>query len=170
VMKRKLSSFETLLSKWIVPLVFGGMSVFLLVQLILQWREIKDLSQVLFPLLWVTGAWIGCWYSFLLKNVSVDDSFLYVRNYFKEVIIPFTNVESITYFGLGNITQVTIHLKLPSAFGNKIRFAPPYHTFFGIVEPPVVAELRELVRMSNERSTVSTTQPPNKSLKPSGIS
>jgi hypothetical protein len=153
-MKRQLSSFETILSKWLIPLVFGGASLFILVQFVLQRSQINHLSQVWFPLLWVTGAWIACWYSFLLKHVSVDDTCLYVKNYLREVAIPLTDVERVTYFGLGNIRQVTIHLRSPSAFGQRIWFAPPYHSFFGIDEPPVVEELRKLARVNNERMSL----------------
>jgi hypothetical protein len=60
--------------------------------------------------------------------------------------VPLSAVEKVTYFGLGNIRLVTIHLRERSAFGAKITFNPPYHSFFGIDEPPVVKELRKLAR------------------------
>ncbi|HYX71795.1 MAG TPA: hypothetical protein VE732_03420, partial [Nitrososphaera sp.] len=142
-MKSRLSSVGVLLAKWLFLPVFGGMSIFILIQFIIHWREIKGLSQVWVPLLWVIGSLSMCWYIFLQKNVSVDEEFLYIKNYFKEVAIPLSEIKHVTYSRLYRSRSVTVHLKSPSVFGSKIRFTP-HTTYRDMVEPPEVGALRSL--------------------------
>jgi hypothetical protein len=148
--------------KWLIPLIFGGSSIFILIQLIIHWHEIKSLSQVWFPLLWMIGTLSMCWYVFLQKNISVDEEFLYIKNYFKEVAIPLSEIKHVTYSRVWRERQVTIHLKSPSVFGSKISFTP-HLTYYDAIEPPEVGALRTLVQEHNERRVVSTTSPPNNS-------
>ncbi len=163
IMKRRLSSVGILLAKWFYLPVFGGVSIFILIQFIIHWREIKGFSQVWFPLLWVIFALTFCRYIFLLKNVSVDEEFLYIKNYFKEVAISLSEIKHVTYSRLGRSRRVTVHLKSPSVFGSKISFIP-HRTYYDAIEPPEVGALRSLVQEHNERRVVSTTSPPNNSL------
>jgi hypothetical protein len=66
-------------------------------------------------------------------------------NYLKEISIPLSDVYDVTENFRVNIHPVTIHLKTPSAFGDKIRFMPQSRVlWFG--SHPVVGELKELAR------------------------
>jgi hypothetical protein len=88
------------------------------------------------------------WSCVRLKAVSVDDDFLYVSNYLKEISIPLSEINDVTEIVWLNIHPVTIHLKSESAFGDKIIFMlKSKFTFFS--SHPVVAELKDLARSKN---------------------
>ena len=76
--------------------------------------------------------------------VSVDDDFLYVSNYSKEISIPLSDIEKVTEVVRVRGHPVTIHLKTPSAFGSKIVFTPKSYGFRLFSANPLVAELNEL--------------------------
>lgn len=161
-MKRKLSSDWTYFEKWVGLPVFGGAAIFLIVQLIRDFREVEA-GTFLFFAVWLTGAFAACRYGWRSKHVSVDEQFLYATNYLKEIAIPLSEMESVKYFGLGNVRTVTVYLKSRSDFGRSIKFNPLYHSFLGIDEPPVVEELRRVIC---EQSRVHSTTPPNKPFEP----
>ena len=95
---------------------------------------------------WLVGCVFIYWLCIRLKEVSVDDDFLYVSNYRKEIAIPLSEIYDVTENVWVNIHPVTIHLRSPSEFGDKIVFMPTTR-FFAFFSPhPVVNELKELAR------------------------
>jgi hypothetical protein len=76
--------------------------------------------------------------------VRVDDNFLYVSNYLKEITIPLSQIYDVTENLWINIHPVTIHLKTPSEFGDKIKFMPTVRYFAWFQSHPIVEELKEL--------------------------
>lgn len=108
------------------------------------------ISKWVFLFVWVGGSAFICWNCIRLKEVSVDDNFLYVSNYLKEVSIPLTEIYDVTENAWLNIHPVTIHLKSPSEFGHKITFMPKvrFWSFFNLSHP-VVKELKKLARSKN---------------------
>ena len=106
----------------------------------------KPLPKWIFLLIWVVGSIFICWDSIRLKEVSVDDSFLYVSNYLKEVSIPLSEIYDVTESSWVNYHPVTIHLKSPSEFGDEIVFMPTTRFFNVFRSHPVVSELKELAR------------------------
>ena len=103
----------------------------------------------IFLLGWIIGIAFFYWACIRLKAVSVDDNFLYVSNYLKEITIPLSNIYDVTENRWLNIHPVTIHLKSPSEFGDKIIFMPKVRVFSFFSSHPVVAELKELARMKS---------------------
>lgn len=77
------------------------------------------------------------------KKVSVDDSFLYVSNYRKEIKIPLSGIGDVTEIKWVRTRPVTIHLKTDSEFGRKIVFTPKMNGFRIFADNPIVAELKE---------------------------
>ena len=62
-----------------------------------------------------------------LKEVSVDDEFLYVSNLRREIKVRTSSVVRISEFYLMAGKPVTIRLDILTEFGDKIRFIPkPY--------------------------------------------
>jgi hypothetical protein len=102
-----------------------------------------------FLFMWIVGSVFIYWGGVRLKKVSVDDNFLYVSNYLKEISIPLSEIYDVTENVWLSVHPVTIHLNSPSEFGDKIVFMPPqrYFTFFS--SHPVVNELKELSRSKN---------------------
>lgn len=98
---------------------------------------------------WIIGSVIIYWTCIGLKAVRVDDNFLYASNYLKEISIPLSQIYDVTENIWVNIHPVTIHLKSPSEFGDKIVFMPKARVFVFFNPHPVVNELKELVRSKN---------------------
>ena len=97
----------------------------------------------------VVGSAFLYWSCIRLKEVSVDDDFLYVSNYLKEISIPLSNIYDVTENVWINIHPVTIHLSSPSEFGDKIIFMPKTRFFALFSSHPVVKELKVLARSKN---------------------
>jgi hypothetical protein len=89
------------------------------------------------------------WSCIRLKAVSVDDNFLYVSNYLKEISIPLSEIYDVTENVWINSHPVTIHLSSPSEFGDKIIFMPKTRFFALFSSHPVVKELKVLARSKN---------------------
>ncbi len=147
VTKRKLSSLQTPLTKivfpaaWISLFGFGTLSLFLG-----GFKGADDALKWKFLLGWLVGSAFIYWSCIRLKEVSVDDEYLYVSNYLKKARIPLSQIYDVTENVWLNIHPVTIHLKTPSEFGDKIIFMPKSRLFAFFSSHPVVAELKELAR------------------------
>jgi len=102
--------------------------------------------KLLFLFFWLGGSAFIYWSCIRLKEVSVDDDFLYVSNYLKEIVIPLSEIYDVTENVWVNIHPVTIRLKTPSEFGEKIVFMPTVRFFALFSSHPVVTELKELAR------------------------
>jgi hypothetical protein len=86
------------------------------------------------------------WGGVRLKEVSVDENFLYVSNYVKEISIPLSQIQDVTENRWLNSHPITIHLRSPSEFGDKIVFMPKVRFLAFWSSHPVVSELRTLAR------------------------
>lgn len=145
-MKRTLSSLQTFPFKFIFPVLWIGLWGVGTLTMFLAPQDRADVPpREVFLLIWFVGTAVILWSSVRLKRVSVDENFLYVSNYLKEVSIPLSDIYDVTENVWVNIHPVTIHLKSPSAFGGKITFMPQAKfTFFS--SHPVVKELKEMAR------------------------
>ncbi len=99
-----------------------------------------------------------------MKDVSVDEDFLYASDYLTEISIPLSEIDGVTQPAWGSNFQVTIHLKSPSAFGDKIIFIPANRVFSFYRPHPVVEELRELAATKNAPARFVPRPPMHKSL------
>lgn len=149
-MKRQLSTKLTILAKIILP----GLWLFIVGLITLMaflGLEPKSTSQPL-PKFLLLGMLIGgatIYYFTVMKfmAVAVDNRFLYVSNFLKEVSIPLSNVRNVTEIVWLRGNPVTIHLRTPSEFGSKITFIPKSKGFTKSLQShPVVAELRQMTQ------------------------
>lgn len=85
-----------------------------------------------------------------LKQVAVDDRFLYVTEYggSTDAVIPLTEISGVTQWRGKSIRPVSVHLRSPSMFGTRIRFQPLLQSGLALQEDPVVEELRRLAHLS----------------------
>ncbi len=141
-MRRRLSSLQTVLMKIIFPALWIPGWGFVTLMMFLSGVNHGDPFAFLFA--WLVGSALILWSSIGLKEVSVDDHFLYVSNYLKEISIPLSDIYDVTENVWINIHPVTIHLKSPSEFGNKITFMPKTRFFAFFSSHPVVRELKVL--------------------------
>jgi len=150
-MRRSLSSWQTWLMKIFFPAVWIPLFGFVTLMMFMVSPDVADLPpKWIFLLVWIAASVFICWSCIRLKEVSVDDDFLYVSNYLKEVSIPLSEIYDVTENMWVNIHPVTIHLKSPSEFGDKIVFMPPTRYFAFFSSHPVVKELKELARSKNK--------------------
>ncbi len=144
-MTTRLSSLQTFPIKFIFPPLWIGLFGFgALVSLFAQRGDLRA-SLVMF-LMWIAGSAFIYWSCIRLKKVSVDNHFLYVSNYLKEISVPLSDIGDVTEIVWLNSHPVTVHLKFATEFGDKIVFMPKVRWFAFFSSHPVVAELKELAR------------------------
>jgi hypothetical protein len=148
-MRRRLSSLQTFLIKVIFPIFWTTIWGIGTVVMFFTEEGKNAPPKFIFLLIWIIGIAFLYWSCIRLKAVSVDEDFLYVSNYLREISIPLSNIYDVTENRWINIHPVTIHLKSPSEFGDKIIFMPKVRVFSLFSSHPVVAELKELARMKS---------------------
>ena len=142
-MRTRLSSIQTIFVKIIFPTIWT----------ILFGEVVGAGAQQAGPnfgllLFWIAGAVLMWWQCARLKVVHVDDNFLYVSNFLKEIAIPLSDICDVTENRWSNVHPVTIHLASPSEFGNKIIFMPTQRMFAFFTPHPVVGEIKRLARLN----------------------
>lgn len=100
---------------------------------------------------WVFGTFFILWICAGLKRVRVDFDQLYISNYRKEIAVPLSNVVDVSENRWINIHPVKIHFRLPTEFGQQITFMPTSRFFGFWSSHPVVAELKNLAGIANDR-------------------
>lgn len=145
-MKKYLSTSWTLIEK-IIPYLAVAYGLYRLVS---DFQNI-DIFAVIFYTIFVV-----VWYlaTYKLKRVYLEDENLYVANYLKWVRIPLTEVDGIgTSWWNGerwNHPRITLTLKAPSEFGDRIVFSPK-----GIRLKKAADELRQLIEERTNRQLPS---------------
>jgi hypothetical protein len=143
-MRHRLSSHQTILIKFFLPALwipFFGLGA---IQALICCAN--EPPGWIFPFFWIAGSAFLWFNSARLKYVSVDDEFLYVSNYLREIAIPLSDIYDVTENRWINHNPITIQLKSPSEFGDKIVFMPKVRAFAFFTSHPVVAELKQLAR------------------------
>jgi hypothetical protein len=156
-MKRELSSKQTFLLKIILPVFIIIIFAASFLMLLISSRRTEFLPLIImFPVLLVVSLLAMRLTLMKYKKVSIDEQFLYVSNYRKEITIPVSDIADVTEVKWFRTRPITIHLKNDSQFGRKIVFTPKLNGFRIFADNPFVAELKELAanqkgERSNER-------------------
>jgi len=146
-MVRELSSLQTFFLKFIfAPIWIGLFGVGALVSLFNNRGDPH--GYLIMPLMWIVVSAFVYWSCMRLKKVSVDDHNLYISNYLKEISVPVSYISNVTENRWINSHPVTIHLQFSTEFGDSIVFMPKTRWFGFFSSHPVVAELRQLARLS----------------------
>ena len=147
-MRRRISSHQTVLVKFILPPLWIGIWGFATLMTFARGSHVETFKWILLGG-WVAGTAFMYRTCIRLKEVSVDDGFLYVSNYVKEIVLPLSEIYDVTENLWVNTHPVTIHLKSPSEFGDKITFMPTTRPFAFFSSHPIVEELKELAKSSS---------------------
>lgn len=129
-MRTPLSSPFTLFFKVILPCAWLGLGVFALTRAFLEPSELEFIGPVLLLCVWLgVSIVVFYWNNFPVKRVFLDDQFLQVSNYIKQISIPLELIESVRASGGGSWWglppyRVIVTLKATSEFGNEIKFIP----------------------------------------------
>ena len=83
-----------------------------------------------------------------LKRVEMDDHFVYVTNYFKHYRYPYHNIENLHEISFFFFKIVTISLKEPGSFGEKMTFVASNRLYLGFWKNR--RELYDTLRMEHE--------------------
>ena len=106
----------------------------------------KEPSWIVFPVVWIIGSGYLIWFARRLKFVSIDDDFLYVSQFRKQIQIPLTHIEHVKENFWANPKLITLTLNPPSEFGTRIVFVPPGLAFAALRSHPMVKEIKNAVR------------------------
>ena len=157
-MRRTLSSLQTIPIKLFFPLLW----IFALGLAVSRFFVISKSADrdegwvFVFILLFITAS---VWPSVRLKVISVDDHNLNILNYTKEIAVPLSEILNVTQSSWLSLRgeSVTIYLRSPSEFGNKIEFLPKARLWaFG--QHPVVRELKSLAAKAPSVATEPTME------------
>ena len=108
--------------------------------------SLKEPIWILFPLGWLIAASYLVWFARRLKNVSIDDDFIYVSGFRKQIQIPLAHIEGVKENFWASPKLITLTLNHPSEFGTKIVFVPDFLVFAALRSHPVVQEIETAVR------------------------
>ena len=151
-METNLHSLQTYLYKYLLPVSFIPWDGFRSVK-----AAIATTDQNAQVMLWLFfGSWsvitpLVFWYGFNIKRVLIEDKFLRFKSYLKEIEIPLDGVESVREYGWP-MRHVTLRLKTPSEFGDKVWFMPKRKIEIAGGRKTPLAELLERVHQANERA------------------
>ena len=146
-MKREISSKDTFFYKIILP-VFLLICAAVLPVAVYLYDPKNNLVSAIFVLIFsLISAALVFVMTKALKKLTLDDGFLYVSNYRKEIIIPLSNIDKILWFG--DVRPTMIYLKTPSEYGKKINFQPKISVSYNELNP-IVEELKELTKQSSK--------------------
>jgi hypothetical protein len=161
-MKRILSSQS--LKILFLPRMLGGslgfgVSLYVLIKLQSSAgmsQEVAVIAAVM-VLIWSALVVKDCFTWRRLKQVAVDDHFLYVSDYSdsEQVAIPLNEIARITQWHGKTLRTVTVHLRSPSKFGERIQFQPTSEKGewgWAWQDNRVVHQLRELANVQTEKS------------------
>lgn len=145
-MDRNFSSSATFLYKFIFPPIWIALSGTLLFQLSLIAQR-HPLSNNYVELgagfLWVVGSVLILRYSLPLLRVQLRDGHLYASNYFSEIEIKPSDIADVTQNIWVKVRPITIQLRTPSEYGQRLQFMPPMRIIFRFwIQDPIVEELR----------------------------
>jgi hypothetical protein len=147
---QRLSSGCTIVNKVVFPAiwltVFGIGAVVVLIGV-----DPKAMSfelKIIFPFMWLFGLVLMLVFCFPLKHVTLDSSSLHIRGLMQEIEIPLTEVVSVSGSFLQNPETITLALRHPTIFGQKIKFMPKQR-FFRFTTHPTIRLLRDLIDSAN---------------------
>jgi uncharacterized membrane protein YobD (UPF0266 family) len=139
--KIKLSSSLTFFWKFIFPIVFIVGFIALAIQSIIS-KELDFLTAFVTVII----VFVLLYFFFLrTKNVYMDDECLCVDNFFRNVKIPFSNIESVSHI-IMYPRLIFIKLKEKSEFGKRITFIGYSEFFLFYSTHPAVSKLRSRIK------------------------
>jgi hypothetical protein len=148
-MKRNISSDMTFVYKFPFPIIWIiGFCITTII--IIKTGGFIFLSLILISAT-VAGTLFLYWGCMRLKVVKMDDEYLYISNFFKEIAVHKNNIAKITEITFINIHPIWIHLKESTEFGIKIMFMPKLRFFSSYSSHPVVQELRTFGNVNQDR-------------------
>jgi hypothetical protein len=147
---QNVSSSFTVILKFALPtcwiVFFGAMTVALwFVDIVPIAGMETGTFRIVMSIFFLIGVLILYWAVMGLKRVEMDDQFIYVTNYFKNIRYPYHQIEKINEKDYYFFRTFHLILKQSGYFGKKITFIPGRINFdqFLSEHPDVVEQLKE---------------------------
>jgi hypothetical protein len=152
MIRHQLSSSRTLVTKFVLPVVWlAGFGVATLLLFTTGGLSGPDGLPPPPEMKWLfvgaigLGGWFLYWFCGRLKRVEIDEQWLYVSNFLREIRVPLADIEEVTENRWINIRPITVEFRRETEFGSSIIFMPPRRWKFW--QPhPVVGELEAATR------------------------
>ncbi|MBN1532005.1 MAG: hypothetical protein JXA20_05025 [Spirochaetes bacterium] len=142
-MKRTVSSLFTFFYKLVLPIiVLGGIGVGVVIFLV---QTAQPAQAVTVVAVMVMVAVMLYWLTMRLKRVAMDDQYLYISNYLREIRVRRDQIVKVTENRWINIHPVTVYFRSATEFGDRIVFMPTVRAFAFFSSHPIVAELRSTI-------------------------
>jgi hypothetical protein len=130
--------------------MLGIIFIMMIALIVLNIRDAGILPMLIMPTFIAFGIFVMSRTIMRYKKVAVDDEFLYVSNYRKEIKIPVSKIEDVSQIKWFRTRPVTIYLKEDSEFGREIVFTPKLGGFQVFADNPVVKELKEKANIKTD--------------------
>lgn len=144
-MRKKISSQATFFIKFIFPAIwligFGQHMLSDLPKSFIEMNPDLFLSIGFF----LVGVIIFGLLAFPLKEVFIDEEFIYLSNYFREDKISLRHIERVSETFLTNPKLVIVRFKDRTIFGKRIIFIPQDRWFAPLRKHPIVNDIKDLV-------------------------
>ena len=132
-MNKEISSSVTFLIKYIIPILYiSSIIAFSIIFIINSYYTFFNISLLLAGLLLILL--FSYFYYFKLKKISIDNEYLYVSNYKKEIKINRNLIKEIKILRFHSPNIITICLYENTDFGNKIKFIPKIFNTLNIID------------------------------------
>ena len=124
-MRRKLSSGRTFLLKFVVPIVWvagfaAGTALLFTAGGLTDRNGFPTPPEMKWIFLGVTvvGALVLYWFCTRLKQVEIDEQWLYVSNFAREIRIPLADIEEVTENRWVSSRPITVQFRRENEFGS----------------------------------------------------
>jgi len=103
-------------------------------------------ARIGFLAMWLVPPLVAAWLTRLLKRVRMSDEGLLISDYRREILVPFSAIESVSpHSKVEPFQPVEIRFRAPTEFGDRIQFVPRGRYGFLPWPDPALSELREPV-------------------------
>ncbi len=140
--KVRISSSWTYVTKYFLPWVWIGLIGYLFY---LQYRLENWGNVLLVVFAGVFVLYLGVYLNISLKEVFLDDQYLYISDFNKEIRVSRSKIERVTEWNLNRSRQVWIYFTEETEFGKKVVFMPTFQSGLFFAVHPIVEELKKKV-------------------------
>lgn len=152
-MRRRLSSAQTFLMKFVFPpfwiLLFAQASVLFFTSGAFagsgESAPPPEMKWLMLAAI-VAGALCIYWFCMRLKQVELDEQYLYVSNFVREIRIPLQDIEEVSENRWVNIRPITLEFRRDTDFGSRIIFMPKTRWWGFWRSHPAVGEIESAIR------------------------
>lgn len=108
-----------------------------------HWRNVPGEFYFILLLALAANFAFSVWVTMRVMHVEVDEHNFYVSNYSREIVIPRSDLYEATEMRWMQPYWITLHLRRPSEFGDRIVFIPPWRLGAFWTANPLIEELNQ---------------------------